>query len=138
MAEQVNPALTHKIVNVKENKAFRKQRKRKEIIDIIVNELKKNPNRSKNDVSCIIRCCDLIENLVKKKYKMDKFDILLNVFIILFGAIQGTELEVLKNAVEAVLDCKLIKKVPRYRELYSYAKNVFSHNFLFRDQQHSE
>lgn len=134
MTTVISPSLELQIVNVKENKAFKKGRKMQQIVDIIVRELKKNPNREKHDVSCIMRCCELIENLVKKKYHMDKFDIVVKVFTTLFGVLAGPEVELLKKTVDAILDCKLIKKVALSKSVISYLKRVFTHNFLFRDE----
>jgi hypothetical protein len=134
MSEQVNPALARKVANVKQNRAFKKGTVKNDIVNIIVKELQKNPDRSKTEVSCIIRCCNLIENLVKKKYKLDKFDIVVQVFTNLFGGLNPTELDQLRKSVQTVLDDKLIKKIPKRIEVYNYAKRVFAHNFLFRDE----
>ena len=134
MAEKINPSLALQIVNVNENKAFKRERIKQNIIDIVRFEIDKNPNRHKNDISCIIRACELIENLVKKKYNIDKFDIILKVFNALFGVLQPADIEQLKKAVDAVLACKLIKKVCYRKNIYSYIKKVFIHNFLFREQ----
>lgn len=138
MSEQTNSPLANKIANVKENKAFKKERKKQQIIDSVVTDLKKNPARSKTDISCIVRCCSLIENLVKKKYKIDKFDIVIKVFTVLFGALTEVDTKQLAKSVESILDCKLIKKVGIPKEIYSYAKKVFINNFLFRDQQYNQ
>lgn len=138
MSEQTNSALVRKVANVKVNKAFKQGTLRNDIINIIVKDLQRNPDRSKTDVSCIIRCCQLIENLVKKKYKLDKFEILFRVFENLFGQLSGPEREFLQKTVQSILADKRIKKVGIPKEIYSYAKKVFIHNFLFRDEQYTK
>jgi hypothetical protein len=138
MSGQISSSLSRKLANVPENKAFKKERKQQQIVDIIIAELKKNPNRAKHDVSCIIRCCELIEYLVKKKYHMDKFDIVVKVYNTLFGAMQPAEIEQLKKSIDTIIENKLFKRVAIYHEVYSYLKKVVIHNLLFRSDEPSE
>lgn len=127
-------ALQRKAENVKENKAYRNKRKKEEVVKILIKELNKISTRSKTDLSCIRRCCQLIENLVKKKYKLDKFMILVEALTGVFGVLAAPEIEQIRKMVQDIIDDKLVAKIPMYKEFVSYAKKVFQHNFLFRGE----
>lgn len=119
--------------NVKENKTSKREKKKQQIIDYVINDIKKNPVLSKNNVSVIERSCQLIENNVKKKDKIDKLELLLLIFNKLFNHLQPSEIEFIKSTVEYLLDKKLISKVKLCVKVYSYLKKVVINNCLFRD-----
>jgi len=125
----------HKLDNLKENKTSKRDRKKEQIVAFVVKDLKNNPNLSRTDFACIAQACQLIENFVKKKDKIDKFDLVVRAFCLLFPGLQPAEIEILRRLVQTVLDSKLVKKIGKHIEFYSYVKKVFISNFLFRDSQ---
>ena len=118
--------------NVKENKTSKREKKKQQIVDYIVDDLKQNPVLSKNDIGCITRACQLIENMVKKKDKINKLDLVIYIFNKLFTHLQPADIEFIKSCVQFVLDSKLITKVKLYVKVYSYFKKVVINNILFR------
>lgn len=120
--------------NVKENRTSKREKKKEQIINYIVSDLKGNPVLSKNDVASIARACQLIENMVKKKDKIDKLELVVTIFSKIFVGLQPQEIDVIKGAVQFVLDSKLIRKVTTYVKLYSYVRKVIINNCLFRDE----
>lgn len=121
------------VVLVKKKHTYKRMEKIKQIIDYIVRDLHKSDRISSNDIGTVQRCCELIENMVKKKDKIDKFDVAVKVLTIVCN-LQAGEIPQLRNTVQFLLDSKAIKKVKLYRQIYSYARKVFVSNFLFREQ----
>ena len=122
----------HVIELVKKKHTFKRKEKVKQIINYIVKDLQKNETINKNDLGAIRRCCELIENMVKKKDKIDKFDIVVKVFTILC-AYPVAEIPILKNNVQELLDNKAIKKVKNITKVYSYIRRVIVSNFFFHE-----
>jgi len=123
----------HILSNVKENRTSKREKKKQQIINYIVEDLKKNPILSKNDVASVSRACQLIENMVKKKDKIDKLELVISIFNKIFMHLQPAEVDVIKNVVQFVLDSKLIHKVRMSVKVYSYVRKVVINNCLFRD-----
>jgi len=123
----------HILSNVKENRTSKREKKKQQIINYIVEDLKKNPILSKNDVASVSRACQLIENMVKKKDKIDKLELVISIFSKIFMHLQPAEVDVIKNVVQFVLDSKLIHKVRMSVKVYSYVRKVVINNCLFRD-----
>jgi hypothetical protein len=123
-----------KISNIKENKTYKSSVKRAEIIRKIVTDLQRAGGKiDKNDQGVICRACILIENLVKKKYHLVKFDILIDILKEVTGVnLTPADVEVIRRVVQFCLDSKLVKKVGVSVRVFSYVRNVFIHNFLFR------
>jgi hypothetical protein len=63
----------------------------------------------------------VIENLIKKKLKVDKFEIVQQLFIKLFG-ISDTEKIILKQNVDHLLKKKIIKKVKISKRVIKFLK----------------
>ena len=118
--------------NVKENKTSKREKKKQQIINYIIDDLKQNPVLSKTDIGSIARTCQLIENTVKKKDKIDKLELVIYIFNKLFTHLQPSEIDFIKSCVQFVLDSKLINKVKLYVKVYSYLKKVVINNCLFR------
>jgi hypothetical protein len=119
---------------VKENPTSKREKKKRQIINYIVEDLQKNPILSKNDVASVARACQLVENMVKKKDKIDKLDLVVSIFNKIFQHLQPAEIDVIKACVQFVLDSKLIHKVKLSVQVYSYLRKVVIHNCLFRDE----
>ena len=119
--------------NVKENKTSKREKKKEQIINYVVDDLKKNPHLNKSDVASVSRCCQLVENMVKKKDKIDKLELVVMIFNKIFQHLQPAEIDIIKNVVQFVLDSKLIHKVKMYVKVYSWVKKVVINNCLFRE-----
>jgi len=124
----------YKLENVKENRTSKRAKKKNQIIQFVVDDLKGNPNLSKSDVACVSRACQLVENMVKKKDKIDKLELVILIFTQIFQHLQPVEIDAIKAIVQFVLDSKLIRKVSKFVELYSYARKVVVNNCLFQDK----
>lgn len=124
----------HILSNVKENKTSKREKKKQQIINYVVEDLKKNPILSKNDVASVARACQLVENTVKKKDKINKLELVVLIFSKIFTHLQPAEIDIIKACVQFVLDSKLIRKVGLSVKVYSYVRKVVINNFFFRDQ----
>ena len=63
----------HRVENVRENKTSKREKRKAQIVNYVVKDVRKLPNLSKFSLTWIQRACDLIENIVKKKNKIDKW-----------------------------------------------------------------
>ena len=79
-----------------------------------VNELNINIAQYKTDTEFLILICNLVEYLVTKKDNINKKELVLNVFVELFG-LTAEEQEVLKNNVDIVHLQNKIKKVSMWK-----------------------
>lgn len=122
----------HTLENVKENKTSKREKKKDQIVQYIVRDVKQIPNLCKTNIAWIQRACELIENMVKKKDKIDKWDIIVNVFHVLFPNMPPMDIDLLREMVCHLLDNKLIKKVATSVKLYSFMRKVVISNCLFR------
>ena len=121
----------HVVKLVKKKNTFKRNQKVNQIVQFIVADLKKNNNVIiKNDLGAIKRCCEIIENAVKKKDNIDKFDIVVKVFQIVCNYALD-EIPLLKNIVQELLDSRAIKKVKNSYRFYNYCRQVIISNFFF-------
>lgn len=90
--------------------------KRDKILTTIVQEVQKYTTKNyftgKQDVRLIRFVCLLIENLVKKKHKLDKLELFRDVFISIFPDITNDDLTYNCQIVEDLLTNRQIKKYP--------------------------
>lgn len=121
-----------KICNVKQNKTFKSAVKKNDIVKVIVADLRRSGVISKTDQGLICRACNLIENLVSKKDHIDKFDLLVDVYKDLLGPLAQADIDAMKKIVQFCIDSKMVHKVSSLVKLFTYCRNVFIHNFLFR------
>lgn len=117
---------------VRKKNTYKRKDKIKQVVDFIVKDLQSGEHTDKNDVGTIQRCCELIENLIKKKHGINKFDILIRVLTICCK-LQPADHEQLKNTVEFLLASKVIKKVKTKAKVYSYVRKCIISNFFFRE-----
>lgn len=88
---------------VPQNKSFDRNLKKQKIIKYIINDLTKLEKLDKNDISILIRACEIIENKCRKRYKLNKFEILKSAYLQLFSGITPDELTKLENNVNSLL-----------------------------------
>lgn len=102
-------------------------------VDLVIKNLKKMPNykQRQNDYEFIKMACIFIENLgIKEKDKFTKKDILIQVFTKLFN-IDEAELLPIFNAVEFLLNNKLIKKIKLRKKAFRFIKLNLLPNLFF-------
>lgn len=105
---------------------IKRQIKIKQLIDYIVNELK-GLQLNKLDPALCEHLCNLIENFVKKKYKIDKSDLLIQIYKALFPSNNGitdADITQIKLIVQHLLDSKLIQKMPFIKTVANYVLKV--------------
>lgn len=97
-----------------------------QISDLILCRIKDIPNLSdhKTNNELIVFICNLIENLVKKKYNLNKLELLL------FTLKRSVELspdeeQIVKASVEFLHVNKLIKKISSVSQINQYLKKFF-------------
>ncbi len=97
-----------------------------QISDLILCRVKDIPNLQEHRLNneLIVLICNLIENLVKKKYNLNKLELLL------FTLKRAVELspdeeELVKSAVEFLHVNKLINKIATSAQLKQYVKKFF-------------
>ena len=97
-----------------------------QISDLILCRIKDVPNveEHKTNNELIVFMCNLIENLVKKKYNLNKLELL--VFTLKRAVELSPEDEsIVKNAVEFLHANKLINKIATSSQLKQYIKKFF-------------
>jgi hypothetical protein len=96
-----------------------KDLKKCKILAELSKDLKRIPEYSKrrSDLEFILRACCIIENLVKKKDKLDKFELLVECFSFLFGPLEVSARTFLKDQVDFLWNRKNIKKIRWVRRI---------------------
>lgn len=115
---------------VKKKNGFKRGVKVKQIVDYIVNDIRQLPSIVLENLEILKRVCNLIENCVKKKDKINKLDIVYDVYRILFPHISQVGFDVLKSQVQTLLDSKIIKKVPYSKRVLSFLYRFLSSSFV--------
>lgn len=103
----------------------------KQIIDFVISDISKNNKKSKTDMAIIHRVCSLIENCVKKTDKIDKADLVVEIFKTIFGHMSDDEIYVLRTSVTFLCDSKLIKVIKPQKRAKNYVKKVIKGNLFF-------
>lgn len=115
---------------VKRPNQFKRDVKFKQVVEYVVKDIKQNPKLNKQDNSVLIRICNLIENSIKKKDNINKFDLLVEIYRALFNDLQQVEIDVLKGNVQNLIDLKIIKKVSNKKIIYNYFADAFINYFF--------
>jgi hypothetical protein len=76
--------------------------------DIDISQLK--ANQHVNEELIVFVCC-CAEELIKKKYNVDKKEFVVDVLQTIFGSLNNAEIEQVKSQIEFAHENKLIKKV---------------------------
>lgn len=115
---------------VKRPNQFKRDVKFKQIVDYVVKDIKQNPKLHKQYSSVLTRACNLIENSVLKKDNINKFDLLVDIYKVLFNDMQSHEIDILRLNVQDLLDNKSIKKVSNKKIVYNYFADAFINYFF--------
>ena len=91
------------------------------VIQFILTELQKIPDvqKFKNDLELICMAINLVENLIKKKDKIDKQMIIFNVFQKLFSLTPADQ-KILSDSIEFLISNKKVKKILKFSKYLKY------------------
>lgn len=118
---------------IKTRNSLRKQEKIHTIKNAIVNKIQRDIDISKlreNNVinnELILFCCSCVEELVKKKYSIDKRDFVIDILRTIFGSLNETEVSQIKSHIEFAFENDLIKKVA-----FNYKARIATWNWVKR------
>ena len=104
-----------------------------EIVQIIINDIKTNiPDFIENQLDCemILRICNIVEYLVKKKYGVDKKQVVVHVFELLVPDITEASLEFISNTVDFLFNHGQIKPVKMVSKIALGCGELISRKFL--------
>ena len=84
-----------------------------------------------SDLALLQRICQIIENCVKKKDLINKFDVLVQVLNMLFVNMIGVDVIAnVKKTVQSLLDSKQVKKLAGRYQLLNSIKNLVKDNIF--------
>jgi hypothetical protein len=97
--------------------------RKQKAVDFIASELSKisTEPKYKNDLEYLKIACTFVENIIKKKYGLDKLEIIVAVFTKLFN-LKDSEIEILKTSVRFLVDNKRIKKIKFIKRIENYIR----------------
>ena len=104
-----------------------------EIVQIIINDIKTNiPDFIENQLDCemILRICNIVEYLVKKKYGVDKKQVVVHVFELLVPDISEANLEFISNTVDFLFNHGQIKPVKMVSKISLGCGDLLTRKFL--------
>jgi hypothetical protein len=101
--------------------------KEREIKNNIVKAIFSIPEylENQNDIMLLNYVMNLIELSVKKKYKIDKLQLLMAIYIEAFGALNANIIGTLKKNVDYLLASKAVIVVTRFTRMYYKMKHYF-------------
>ena len=70
-----------------------------------------------NNEFCVL-ACNLVEYYVKKKYNIDKMNLVLSIYDRIFAFVTDEEKETIKKNIQFIWNNGHIKKIPAYRLLF--------------------
>lgn len=117
----VVPVKNHLLKNLKVDEVKRE----------IIERIQKFPNYNayKNDVEFLLLVCNMIEHLIIKKDKIDKKQLLIEIYKQVFNNLNNDEQKALEQNVEFLWNNKKIKKVSYYKlfktGLFEWCKKRF-------------
>jgi len=117
----------------KPSKTVRRLLKVAQLVSYIVEQVKPLvvAGLTHSDVALLHRICQIIENFVKKKDLINKFDVLVQVLNILFVNMIGVEVIAnVKKTVQSLLDSKQVKKLSGRYQLLNSLKNLVKDNIF--------
>jgi predicted CopG family antitoxin len=106
-----------KLSYIKSKNSLKRQEKLHTIKQVIVNKIQRDVDISKlreNNIinnELILFCSNCVEELVKKSYSINKKDFVIDILRTIFGSLNDSEVNQIKQHIEFVFENKLIKKV---------------------------
>jgi hypothetical protein len=109
---------------VKTQNSLRCEQKKSKIKNLIIDKVKEFENLEtyKLNSEFLTFICNIVENIVKKKYKINKKEIVIEVYDKIFTNITYEEkLQICKN-IDFIFDNNLITKIPLFKQIFEYFK----------------
>ena len=110
---------------VKTQNTLRTDEKKTKIKNLIISRAKEfeliSQYKLNNEFLTLI--CNQVENLVKKKYKIDKKAFVLEIYSILYPNITTEEQLQLANNIAFIFDNNLISKIPLSKQIIEFIKS---------------
>ena len=78
----------------------------------------------------ILRICNIVEYLVKKRYKVDKKQVVLHVFELLFSDITNDDLQFVSNRIDFLFQHDQIKQVKMISKVALGCGDLITRKFL--------
>jgi predicted CopG family antitoxin len=106
-----------KLSYIKTRNSLKRQEKLHVIKNAIVNKIQRDIDISKlreNNIinnELILFCSNCVEELVKKKYSINKKEFVIDILRTIFGSLNDSEVNQIKQHIEFVFENQLIKKV---------------------------
>lgn len=128
--------MSDKISYIKTNNSLKRIEKQHEIKRAVVARIKDNidvdslKNSGQIEKELILFVCQVIEELVKKKYQMNKKEFCVEILMAIFGGLSAIDVESIKQEIEFAHQNGLIKKIPVEQKLRSFAWNWIKRKFL--------
>jgi hypothetical protein len=119
---QIIPVKNHLLKNVKIDEVIGQIRKRVEALP--------NYAQYKNDVEFLLLVCNMLEHLIVKKDKIDKKQLLIEIYKQLFMGITPAELANVEANIEFLWNNKKIKKQSFYKLFCAGVTEWFKKKFL--------
>lgn len=122
-----------KLSYIKTRNSLKRQEKLHVIKNAIVNKIQRDIDISKlreNNIinnELILFCCNCVEELVKKKYSINKKDFVIDILRTIFGSLNDPEVNQIKQHIEFVFENQLIKKVE-----FNYKARIILWNWVQR------
>lgn len=121
----MNNPIVNELIPIKNS--LKQSVKFQQISDLILEKIKVIPNilDHKTNIELINLICNIIEYFCKKKYKIDKANLLLYTLKRVIPTLTSDEEEVIKNTIEYLHDNKLILSISTFKYSMTYLKNFF-------------
>lgn len=122
-----------KLSYIKTRNSLKRQEKLHVIKNAIVNKIQRDIDISKlreNNIinnELILFCSNCVEELVKKKYSINKKDFVIDILRTIFGSLNDSEVNQIKQHIEFVFENQLIKKVE-----FNYKARIIVWNWIER------
>jgi len=120
-----------KLSYIKTRNSLKRQEKLHVIKNAIVNKIQRDIDISKlreNNIinnELILFCSNCVEELVKKKYSINKKDFVIDILRTIFGSLNDSEVNQIKQHIEFVFENQLIKKVE-----FNYKARIIVWNWI--------
>lgn len=120
-----------KLSYIKTRNSLKRQEKLHMIKNAIVNKIQRDIDISKlreNNIinnELILFCSNCVEELVKKKYSINKKDFVIDILRTIFGSLNDSEVNQIKQHIEFIFENQLIKKVE-----FNYKARIIVWNWI--------
>lgn len=120
-----------KLSYIKTRNSLKRQEKLHVIKNAIVNKIQRDIDISKlreNNIinnELILFCSNCVEELVKKKYSINKKEFVIDILRTIFGSLNDSEVNQIKQHIEFIFENQLIKKVE-----FNYKARIILWNWI--------